>query len=150
MPNSTHDENCPVPSKRRRKSPRGSHTQEEGCTPAQLAAMARYRVKNQAALREKARERMARRRALLAENPEDRAQYRERARAADARYREGKAGRLRSRQVDRRAMAYIEKYGPNSWLERAARREKIAASIAASTPARQRPQQTATRVASTS
>ncbi|KAK7050420.1 hypothetical protein R3P38DRAFT_3173788 [Favolaschia claudopus] len=97
------------------------------CAASRYGAISRQ---NQAALREKARERMARRRALLAENPEDRAQYRERARAADARYREGKAGRLRSRQVDRRAMAYIEKYGPNSWLERAARREKIAASIA--------------------
>ncbi|KAK7027868.1 hypothetical protein R3P38DRAFT_2777022 [Favolaschia claudopus] len=84
--------------------------------PAQLASMARYRERYlQSHSRQEpiytageARERMARRRARLAHDPGDQAQYREKARAADARYREGKAERLSTRQVDRRAMTYIQ------------------------------------------
>ncbi|KAK6992525.1 hypothetical protein R3P38DRAFT_3225594 [Favolaschia claudopus] len=102
-----------------------SQKAQNGCTPAQLAAMARYRDRHQSTLREKARERMARRRALLADDPQDQVQYRERARAADARYRDAQAGRLSSRQVDRRAMSYIQKYGTEAWLGREERRRKF-------------------------
>ncbi|KAK7000214.1 hypothetical protein R3P38DRAFT_2797482 [Favolaschia claudopus] len=102
--------------------------------PAQLASMARYRERNQSTLREKARERMARRRARLAHDAEDQAMYREKARAADARYREGKAERLSTRQVDRRALTYIQKYGADSWLGREERRKKIADALKRAAP----------------
>ncbi|KAK6972218.1 hypothetical protein R3P38DRAFT_3240327 [Favolaschia claudopus] len=148
--NTTHEKNCVAAPKRRsssstRDSGEGKQAGASSSTPAQLAAMARYREKNQSTLRQKARERMARyvvhrkahlisRSSLLKSSRYYRSESggsrpRERARAADARYREGKADRLRTRQVDRRAMAYIEKHGMESWLGRDARREKIAASL---------------------
>ncbi|KAK6977459.1 hypothetical protein R3P38DRAFT_3237206 [Favolaschia claudopus] len=122
-----------LPNRRSRSQNIGEHSQKQAggntCTAAQLAAMTRYRDRNQSKLREKARERMSRRRADLAQDAEGKARYQERAREADARYRERNAGRLRSKQVDRRAMAYIQKYGAGSWLARDERRKKIAEHI---------------------
>ncbi|KAK7057366.1 hypothetical protein R3P38DRAFT_3168889 [Favolaschia claudopus] len=86
-------------------------------TIAQLQAANRYREKNKDILRAKARERMARRRARLADNSEEKSQYRERARSASARHRVKNAGRLASRQADRRALAYIKENGVESWLQ---------------------------------
>ncbi|KAK7055628.1 hypothetical protein R3P38DRAFT_3170302 [Favolaschia claudopus] len=86
---------------------------------AQLNAAARYREKNKSALQAKARERMARRRALVADLPdEERQALRRNARASDARYRRRHASTLASRQTDRRAMRYISKHGCDAWLRR--------------------------------
>ncbi|KAJ7202953.1 hypothetical protein B0H12DRAFT_1243931 [Mycena haematopus] len=93
---------------------------------AQKAASARYRQKNKEMLREKGPQRMARCRAQVTENAEELERYRERARAADARYRERHRGRLASKQVDRRAMAYVKKHGFALWLEREGREETAA------------------------
>ncbi|KAK7020037.1 hypothetical protein R3P38DRAFT_3198594 [Favolaschia claudopus] len=86
---------------------------------AQLKAAARYRERNKAELQTKARQRMALRRARLAELPgEEREAVRLKARASDARYRRRHAPSLASRQTDRRAMAYISKHGCDAWLKR--------------------------------
>ncbi|KAJ7262688.1 hypothetical protein B0H12DRAFT_1069146 [Mycena haematopus] len=103
-------------------------------TQAQREASARYRQRNQTELKQKARDRMARRRAQLAQMPDQHAEYKERAREACARYRERHRGHLASRQVDRRAMyvlyaffavrdpncdrAFIQKHGYDAWLKR--------------------------------
>ncbi|KAK6992472.1 hypothetical protein R3P38DRAFT_3226093 [Favolaschia claudopus] len=87
-------------------------------TKAQLQAATRYRERNKEVLREKARERMARRRAKLADGSEGNSHYQQRARAASARYRLKNRGRLASRQADRRALEYIKENGVHSWLDR--------------------------------
>ncbi|KAK6996406.1 hypothetical protein R3P38DRAFT_3222009 [Favolaschia claudopus] len=97
-------------------------------TPAQLEAAARYRLKNRTQLQGKARERMAQYRKQLKNNPQGLEEYQTRAREADARYRERHGERVYCRQADKRATAFVAKYGADAWLKRnrnSMRRESV-------------------------
>ncbi|KAK7012311.1 hypothetical protein R3P38DRAFT_3210170 [Favolaschia claudopus] len=87
-------------------------------TPAQLEAAARYRERNKSQLQAKARDRMALHRKNVKDNPNKLEEYQARARRADARYRERHGERVYCRQADKRATAFVKKYGAEVWLKR--------------------------------
>ncbi|KAJ7925479.1 hypothetical protein B0H13DRAFT_1863128 [Mycena leptocephala] len=85
------------------------------CSEAQLAALARYRQKHKGELQQKARERMARRRAQIRQSEERLAEYQAKAHQDSARFRASNGEYLRRKAVRRRSKASIAKIGYDNW-----------------------------------
>nr|GAT43153.1 predicted protein [Mycena chlorophos] len=87
-------------------------------TAAQRRAATNYRARNREQVNAAARERMARRRAAIAADPEQAALQRARVKVTNRRYRETHSREILAHDTQRRASKFIRRHGKEAWLDR--------------------------------